>query len=52
MSGQPRARKNQLVEEVPCPDCTSAAFFLVADIRRAAEYYRNRLGFRIIGYFY
>lgn len=29
----------------------SCPFFLVADVRRAAEYYRDRLGFRIIGYF-
>lgn len=30
----------------------SAPHFLVADVRRAAEYYRDRLGFRIIGYFF
>src|SRR6266704_4536666 len=29
-----------------------AAFFLVADVVRAAEYYRDRLGFRIVGYFF
>jgi len=28
-----------------------APFFLVADVTRAAEYYRDRLGFKIIGYF-
>lgn len=30
----------------------SCPFFLVEDVRRAAEYYRDRLGFRIIGYFF
>jgi catechol 2,3-dioxygenase-like lactoylglutathione lyase family enzyme len=30
----------------------SCPHFLVADVRRAAEYYRDRLGFRIIGYFF
>jgi catechol 2,3-dioxygenase-like lactoylglutathione lyase family enzyme len=30
----------------------SAPHFLVADVRRAAEYYRDKLGFRIIGYFF
>src|SRR5437764_15294805 len=29
-----------------------AAFFLVADAVRAAEYYRDRLGFSIVGYFF
>ena len=29
-----------------------AAFFLVADVVRAAEYYRDKLGFRIVGYFF
>src|SRR5258708_22389675 len=29
-----------------------APFFLVADVVRAAEYYRDRLGFRIRGYFF
>jgi catechol 2,3-dioxygenase-like lactoylglutathione lyase family enzyme len=29
-----------------------APFFLVADVVRAAEYYRDRLGFRIVGYFF
>jgi len=29
-----------------------AAFFLVADVVRAAEYYRDRLGFSIVGYFF
>jgi len=29
-----------------------AAFFLVSDVVRAAEYYRDRLGFRIVGYFF
>lgn len=31
---------------------TSCPHFLVADVRRAAEYYRDKLGFRIIGYFF
>ncbi len=31
---------------------TSCPHFLVSDVRRAAEYYRDRLGFRIIGYFF
>lgn len=30
----------------------SAPHFLVADVRRAAEYYRDKLGFRIIAYFF
>ena len=30
----------------------SCPHFLVADVRRAAEYYRDRLGFRIIGYYF
>lgn len=30
----------------------SAPHFLVADVRRAAEYYRNKLGFRISAYFF
>jgi catechol 2,3-dioxygenase-like lactoylglutathione lyase family enzyme len=30
----------------------SCPHFLVADVRHAAEYYRDRLGFRIIGYFF
>jgi catechol 2,3-dioxygenase-like lactoylglutathione lyase family enzyme len=30
----------------------SAPHLLVADVRRAAEYYRDGLGFRIIGYFF
>ena len=29
-----------------------APFFLVADVVRAAEYYRDKLGFAIIGYFF
>jgi len=29
-----------------------AAFFLVADVVRAAEYYRDKLGFEIVGYFF
>ena len=29
-----------------------APFFLVADVTRAAEYYRDKLGFRIVGYFF
>jgi len=29
-----------------------APFFLVADVTKAAEFYRDRLGFRIIGYFF
>lgn len=29
-----------------------AAFFLVADVVRAAEYYRDKLGFTIVGYFF
>src|SRR5207248_1795369 len=29
-----------------------APFFLVADVTRAAEYYRDKLGFSIIGYFF
>jgi uncharacterized glyoxalase superfamily protein PhnB len=29
-----------------------APFFLVADVVRAAEYYRDRLGFSILGYFF
>ena len=29
-----------------------AAFFLVTDVVRAAEYYRDKLGFRIVGYFF
>ncbi|MBV9860662.1 MAG: VOC family protein [Alphaproteobacteria bacterium] len=29
-----------------------APFFLVADVTKAAEYYRDKLGFRIIGYFF
>ena len=29
-----------------------APFFLVADVVRAAEYYRDKLGFRIVGYFF
>ena len=29
-----------------------APFFLVADVRKAAEYYRDKLGFTIIGYFF
>jgi hypothetical protein len=29
-----------------------AAFFLVADVVRAAEYYRDKLGFQIVGYFF
>jgi len=29
-----------------------APFFLVADVVRAAEYYRDKLGFRIRGYFF
>jgi catechol 2,3-dioxygenase-like lactoylglutathione lyase family enzyme len=35
------------------PRVTGAApFFLVADVVRAAEYYRDRLGFTIVGYFF
>ena len=30
----------------------SCPHFLVADVRRAAEYYRDKLRFRIIGYFF
>lgn len=30
----------------------SAPHFLVADVRRAAEYYRDKLGFRISAYFF
>jgi uncharacterized glyoxalase superfamily protein PhnB len=30
----------------------SCPHFLVADVRRAAEYYRDKLGFQIIGYFF
>mgnify|MGYP006287875967 CR=1 FL=1 len=30
----------------------SCPHFLIADVRRAAEYYRDRLGFRIIGHFF
>lgn len=29
-----------------------APFFLVADVTKAAEFYRDRLGFNIIGYFF
>ena len=29
-----------------------APFFLVAEVVRAAEYYRDKLGFRIVGYFF
>jgi len=29
-----------------------APFFLVSDVVGAAEYYRDRLGFRIVGYFF
>jgi uncharacterized glyoxalase superfamily protein PhnB len=29
-----------------------APYFLVADVTKAAEFYRDRLGFRIIGYFF
>jgi hypothetical protein len=29
-----------------------APFFLVADVVRAAEYYRDKLGFRSVGYFF
>ena len=29
-----------------------APFFLVADVVKAAEYYRDRLGFTILGYFF
>jgi uncharacterized glyoxalase superfamily protein PhnB len=29
-----------------------APFFLVADVTKAAEFYRDRLGFTIIGYFF
>ena len=29
-----------------------APFFLVADVTKAAEFYRDRLGFRIAGYFF
>ena len=29
-----------------------AAFFLVADVVQSAEYYRDKLGFRIVGYFF
>jgi uncharacterized glyoxalase superfamily protein PhnB len=29
-----------------------APFFLVADVTKAAEFYRDRLGFKIIGYFF
>ncbi len=29
-----------------------APFFLVGDVVRAAEYYRDKLGFRIVGYFF
>lgn len=29
-----------------------APFFLVADVTRAAEFYRDKLGFNIIGYFF
>src|SRR5579872_4808879 len=29
-----------------------APFLLVADVVRAAEYYRDKLGFRIVGYFF
>lgn len=37
---------------MPTRMLVSCPFFLVADVRRAAEYYRDRLGFRIIGYFF
>ena len=30
----------------------SAPYFLVADVVKAAEHYRDRLGFKIIGYFF
>jgi len=30
----------------------SCPYFLVADVRKAAEYYRDKLGFRILGYFF
>ena len=29
-----------------------APYFLVADVTRAAEYYRDKLGFRIVGYYF
>ena len=29
-----------------------AAFFLVADVAKAAEHYRDKLGFKIVGYFF
>jgi catechol 2,3-dioxygenase-like lactoylglutathione lyase family enzyme len=29
-----------------------APYFLVADVRRTAEYFRDRLGFRIVAYFF
>ena len=29
-----------------------APYFLVADVVRAAEHYRDKLGFRIVGYFF
>jgi uncharacterized glyoxalase superfamily protein PhnB len=29
-----------------------APFFLVADVTKAAEFYRDKLGFKIIGYFF
>jgi uncharacterized glyoxalase superfamily protein PhnB len=35
------------------PSVTGVApFFLVADVTRAAEFYRDKLGFKIIGYFF
>lgn len=44
----PEARGSSMPPKmlVSCP------FLLVADVRRAAEYYRDRLGFRIIAYFF
>jgi uncharacterized glyoxalase superfamily protein PhnB len=37
---------------MPMPQIKSVApFFLVADVTKAAEFYRDRLGFRIVGYF-
>jgi len=46
-------RETEAIREAPMPKLmTSCPHFLVADVRRAAEYYRDRLGFRIIGYFF
>jgi catechol 2,3-dioxygenase-like lactoylglutathione lyase family enzyme len=43
----------RLKRETSMPRVTGVApQFLVADVVRAAEYYRDRLGFRIVGYFF